>query len=153
MNHLPVLFSAVLMAFGGHSVANHIGQELEAALVQFEQAYLSRNLGAFSNPDKRPVKVTIEHSLIEPPEGLQSRLFISFSDLESWLRSREHGDREAGEGPLPLREARSRTLLRSGIIEYDNQGISHGTLYLSRIRFTRTGHAISIVEVVLYDGD
>ncbi|WP_243384519.1 hypothetical protein [Geothrix alkalitolerans] len=153
MNHLPVLFPAVLMAFSSHSMANPIDQELEATLIKFEQAYLSRNLGAFSNPGNKPFKVTIEHSLIESPEGVQSRRFTSFSDFESWLRSKEYGGHEPGEDLLPLREARSRSLIRSGIIEYDNQGISHNTLYLSRIRFTQTGRTISIVEVVLYDGD
>jgi hypothetical protein len=153
LNPLHPLLLSFLIASPGQSAENPLGAALEATTTRFEKAYLGRNLNSFSNPGGEAVKVTIEHSLIEPPEGVQAHTFSSFAAFETWLRSKEHGGHETGEDLLPNREARSRKLVRPGLLEYDNQGISHNTLYLSQIRFTQSGRSIAIIEVVLYDGD
>lgn len=130
-----------------------VSAQIEAMLSKFEKAFKERRLGSFCNPDGRPFKVTIDHALIEPPNGVQPHKFNSFGAFEKWLRSKERGAGEAGAELLPSREVRSRSLVGPGTVEYDNQGISHSTLYLSRIRYLRKGQACSIIEVVLYDGD
>jgi hypothetical protein len=91
--------------------------------------------------------------LIEPPIGAQAHKFDSFGAFEKWLRSKERGADDAVADLLPSREVRTRSLVGPGTVEYDNQGISHNTLYLSRIRFIQKGQTCSIIEVVLYDGD
>ena len=150
---LCALFPSLLLIASPQSANNAIGPEIDAVLRRFEKAYVDRNLSSFSNPDGKPFKVSIIHSIIEFPKGEQSRQFRSFKKFESWLRAKEHGVQGPNEDLLPAREARSRKLVRPGVIEYDNMGILHNHLYLSQIRFTKTGRAVSIVEVVLYDGD
>lgn len=132
---------------------NCMGAKLEAVLSRFEKAYKERRLGSFRNPEAKPFKVTIEHALVEPPNGVRSHMFLSFGAFEKWLRSKERGVDGTGADLLPSREVRTRAIIGPGTVEYENQGISHNTLYLSRIRFVRKGQSYTIVEVVLYDGD
>jgi hypothetical protein len=113
----------------------------------------SRNLGSIFNPDFSKVKVTIQHSLREGPSGRQTHTFKSFSDFESWLRSKEHGGKEPGEDLLPTRVVSTTRKYRHETYEYENQGLLHNTLYLSRVRLSLGPKGLSIVEVVLYDGD
>jgi hypothetical protein len=150
---LYALFPAMVLLAPPPVRGNTISSAIETALRRFETAYVERNLSSFSNPDGKPFKVSIVHSIIEFPEGEQSRKFDSFKEFETWLRSKEHGVQGPNEDLLPVREVRSRKLVRPGVIEYENMGISHNHLYLSKIRFTQKGRSFSVVEIVLYDGD
>jgi hypothetical protein len=121
-------------------------------LGKFEKAFSTCNLGSFTNPTKHLIKATIIHSLIESPRGIRSRTFTSFVDLEIWLRQATASG-EHGELILYPREVRPYSNIAPGLVEYDNQGISHRTLYLSQVRFIKQGPGVSITEVVFYDGD
>jgi hypothetical protein len=146
---LPIL----LMASPAHSAGKAANTKLESRLIEFEKAYLSRDLTSFWNPWSQPFKVTIIHSLTEPPKGAESYKFLAFWQFEELLRKREHGGQEPGSDLLPNRMVRSRSLKRAGVVEYNVQGISHNTLYLWRIRYSTKGRDLFFNEIVLYDGD
>ena len=145
---LPVLIGFTFQ--GSQTTAN---PKLLSQIKRFEVAYVNRRLQTFENPAKGKIKVTIEHSLAEPPEGVQPRQFDSFKQIETWLRSKEHGAAASGEDRLPFREVRGRVFVSKGLFEYENQGIAHNHLYLSRVRFSQKGDNLSIIEIVLEDGD
>jgi hypothetical protein len=127
-------------------------KSVQLVLEEFEKAFSTCNLDSFTNPPKHRFKATIIHALIEPPKGIQSRTFISFADLEIWLRQ-STAIGEHGELILFPREVRPYSKIEPGLVDYDNQGIQHGTLYLSKVRFMKQTHGISITEVVFYHGD
>lgn len=126
---------------------------LDDTLKGLEQAYLTRSLGAYRLAVPGPVKVSIRHALKDGQAGAEARTFKSFAAMEHWLRSREVGGSEPGEDRLPRREVRARTGAGPGHAEYDIQGVSHNTLYLSKIRFDATPRGWRILGIELYDGD
>ncbi len=138
---------------GPTSSAEKKAPDLLQLLTNFEKAYVNRDLRSLQHSNNRQFKVTVQHSLIEPPAGIETKVFSSFGELETWLRSKEHGGESPDSDLLPVRKVRARVSLQKGIAIYDNMGIQHNHLYLSRVHAALHGGAYHITEIVLYYGD
>jgi len=130
-----------------------INRKADAILAEFEKAFASRIIGSLQWPVAGDIKVTIIHSLIEPPAGKESARFRSFKAVEAWLRAKQRSAEGNGGEIYPNLEVRPRSFVHPYEVVYDTMGISHNTLYVSRIKLARVGSSLTIKEIELYDGD
>lgn len=124
---------------------------IEQLQEELAAAYTSKKLNELDA--KYPVvgrlKVVIEHSIWEGEgrNGVVTRRFKTYAQVEKWLKSREHDE-------LPARQTMPLVNCEKGACTYNfDGGILHNHLYLQEIRYGFRKGRPYIKAIYLLDGD
>jgi hypothetical protein len=139
---VPALIIVGLIARPIAATTQKTDQVVASMLNEFEKAFTEKRLERLTLPKGAQVRLTIEKSL--SGESIKKR-FGSFASLETWLQGREIDG-------LPSRAIKTRDLVSRFKVTYDNQGISHSTLYVNAVHFGyKDGHPY-VRAIELCDG-
>lgn len=94
------------------------------------------------------VRIVIENSLgeLDDPDHFMIRSFANFTKAEAWLTSREHDGQ-------PGRNAGAVKRCAKGICTFEQTGMLHNNIYLTKISYGIRGGSAYIKSIYIINGD